>query len=133
MYAPGSKDYIPIDLKLTAQPEIKAGKLTYPKSDTMTFGDEKVQVFEKPFRLTQEVTLTKSLKAGSTMKVAGTVHLQACDEGRTQRVHPMFHCARPYPPPPPANRVCVQTVAHANVCRLPATIPLRRLMRSAAC
>ena len=80
VYAPGSKDYIPITVKLNAQPEIKAGKVAYPKSEMMTFADEKVPVFQKPFRLTQDVTLDKSAKAGSTVTVSGTVHYQACDD-----------------------------------------------------
>jgi len=80
VYAPGSKDYIPITVKLNAQPEIKAGKVAYPKSEMMTFADEKVPVFQKPFRLTQDVTLDKSAKAGSTVTVSGTVNYQACDD-----------------------------------------------------
>ena len=80
VYAPGSNDYIPITVKLNAQPELKAGKVAYPKSEIMTFADEKVPVFEKPFRLTQDVTLDKSLKPGATVTVAGTVHYQACDD-----------------------------------------------------
>ncbi len=80
VYAPGSKDYIAITVKLNAQPEIKAGKIAYPKSEMMTFADEKVPVFEKPFRLTQDVTLDKSAKAGSTVTVSGTVNYQACDD-----------------------------------------------------
>ena len=80
VYAPGSKDYIPITVKLNAQPEVKVGKLAYPKSELMTFADEKVPVFQKPFRLTQDVTLDKSAKAGSTVTVTGTVNYQACDD-----------------------------------------------------
>jgi DsbC/DsbD-like thiol-disulfide interchange protein len=80
VYAPGSENYIPITVKLNAQPEIKAGKLAYPKSEMMTFLDEKVPVFQKPFRLTQDVTLDKSAKAGSTVTVSGTVNYQACDD-----------------------------------------------------
>ena len=80
VYAPGSKDYIPITVKLNAPPEIKAGKVAYPKSEMMTFADEKVPVFQKPFRLTQDVTLDKSAKSGSTVTVSGTVHYQACDD-----------------------------------------------------
>src|SRR5260221_13855403 len=80
VYAPGSKDYIPITVTLNGQPEIKAGKLAYPKSELMTFADEKVPGFQKPFRLTQDVTLDKSAKAGSTVTVSGTVHYQACDD-----------------------------------------------------
>jgi hypothetical protein len=80
VYAPGSKDYIPITLKLTSPADLKAGKLTYPKAEMMSFADERVPVFDKPFRLTQEITLGKSATSGSTVKVAGTVHLQACDD-----------------------------------------------------
>lgn len=80
VYAPGTKDFIPIELKLDAKPELKAGKVVYPKSETMTFGDEKVPVFQKPFKLTNEVTLAKSVKPGDTIAVSGSVHLQACDD-----------------------------------------------------
>ena len=80
VYAPGTDTYIPITVKLNAQPEIKAGKVAYPKSETMTFADEKVPVFQKPFRLTQDVTLEKSAKPGSTVTVSGTVNYQACDD-----------------------------------------------------
>ena len=80
VYAPGTENYIPITVKLNAQPEIKAGKVAYPKSETMTFADEKVPVFQKPFRLTQDVTLDKSAKAGSTVTVSGIVNYQACDD-----------------------------------------------------
>jgi DsbC/DsbD-like thiol-disulfide interchange protein len=80
VYAPGSKDYIPITVKLTAPADLKAGKMVYPKAEMMTFGDERVPVFQKPFRLTQEVTLGKTATPGSTLNIAGTVNLQACDD-----------------------------------------------------
>src|SRR4029078_273667 len=80
VYAPGNADYIPITVKLNRVPEIKAGKLAYPKSEVMTLADEKVSVFQKPFRLTQDVTLDKSAKPGSSVAVAGTVNCQACDD-----------------------------------------------------
>src|SRR3982750_4468559 len=73
VYAPGNADYIPITVKLNPLPEIKAGKLAYPKSEVMTLADEKVSVFEKSFRLTQDVTLDKSAKPGSTIAVGATV------------------------------------------------------------
>jgi Disulphide bond corrector protein DsbC len=46
----------------------------------VTLADEKVSVFQKPFRLTQDVTLDTSAKPGSTVAVAGTVNFQACDD-----------------------------------------------------
>src|SRR5437868_5919483 len=42
VYAPGTKDFIPITVKLEPQANVKFGKLTYPKSDVMTFANEKV-------------------------------------------------------------------------------------------
>ena len=80
VYAPGTKDFIPIELKLDTQSDVKPGKVIYPKSETMTFGDEKVPVFQKPFKLTEDVTIAKTAKSGSTLTVNGTVHLQACDD-----------------------------------------------------
>ena len=80
VYAPGSKDYIPVAVKLNPLATIKAGKVTYPQSEIMSFADEKVPVFAKPFRLTQELTLAKSVKAGDTVVVAGMVTYQACDD-----------------------------------------------------
>jgi hypothetical protein len=78
VYAPGAKDYIPITVKVEAQPGVKVGKLTYPKAEVMTFADEKVPVFQKPFRLTQEVTVLG--KAGASMPIKATVDFQACDD-----------------------------------------------------
>jgi hypothetical protein len=80
VYAPGAKDFIPITVKFEPQANVKIGKLSYPKSDTMTFADEKVPVFQKPFRLTQEITVLGSLKAGATLPVKATVDYQACDD-----------------------------------------------------
>ena len=80
VYAPGSKDYIPITVKPEPQPQMKFGKVTYPKADIMTFADEKVPVFQKPFRLTQDATIDKSAKSGSTLTIPGTVNFQACDD-----------------------------------------------------
>ena|SRR5438552_1858301 len=80
VYAPGNADYIPITIKLAAPATIKPGKIAYPKSDVMTLADEKVSVFQKPFRLTQDVTLDKSAQVGSTIVVPATVNYQACDD-----------------------------------------------------
>jgi DsbC/DsbD-like thiol-disulfide interchange protein len=80
VYAPGTKDFIPIELKFDAKPDFKPGKTVYPKSELMTFGDEQVPVFQTPFKLTNDLIIAKSAKAGSTINVSGTVHLQACDD-----------------------------------------------------
>jgi DsbC/DsbD-like thiol-disulfide interchange protein len=82
IYAPGAKDYQPVKLTLKPQPEFRTGKLTYPKSESLYFAPlkETVPVFQKPFRLTHDVTVAKSVKAGSTVTVSGTLDLQACDD-----------------------------------------------------
>ena len=80
VYAPGNADYIPITIKLAAPATIKPGKIAYPKSDVMTLADEKVSVFQKPFRLTQDVTVDKAAQPGSTIVVPATVNYQACDD-----------------------------------------------------
>jgi hypothetical protein len=80
VYAPGSNDYIAVAIKLNPLPAITTGKVAYPKSEIMTFADEKVPVFAKAFQLTQEVTLAKSVKAGDVVVVSGKVTYQACDD-----------------------------------------------------
>lgn len=80
VYAPGAEFYIPITVKLNPSPEIKAGKLVYPKSETITLLDEKVAVFQRPFRLTQDVTIDKTAKSGSKITIGGTVDYQSCDD-----------------------------------------------------
>src|SRR3954454_3715502 len=76
VYAPGNADYIPITVKLNPPPEIKAGKLAYPKSEVMTLADEKVSVFHKSFELTQRLRLDKAAKPGSPVAVGATVNFQ---------------------------------------------------------
>jgi DsbC/DsbD-like thiol-disulfide interchange protein len=80
VYAPGAKDYLPIALKLEARSGVTIGALTYPKAQTLTFEGEKVPVYDKPFRLVQDVTLDRSLEEGQTVTVSGTVDYQACDD-----------------------------------------------------
>jgi hypothetical protein len=46
----------------------------------MTFADEQVPVFQKPFRLVQDMTIARSTKPGTTMTISGTVRYQACDD-----------------------------------------------------
>ena len=82
VYAPGAKDYLPVKVTLKPQAEVKAGKATYPKSEMMFFAplNETVPVYEKAFRITQDATLAKTVKAGSTLTLAGTLDFQACDD-----------------------------------------------------
>ena len=83
VYAPGAVNYQVIAVTLDPSPRIVvAGKAAYPKSEILFFEplNERVPVFEKPFRITQDITLARSAKAGSTLTVKGTVAYQACDD-----------------------------------------------------
>jgi len=82
VYAPGAKDYLPVKVTFKPQADVRVGKTVYPKSETMFFAplNETVPVYQKAFRLAQDVTLGKSLKAGSTVTLAGTLEFQACDD-----------------------------------------------------
>src|SRR5262245_37510455 len=83
VYAPGAKDYLPVKVTLKSQSDVKAaGKLVYPKSESVFFAplNETVPVFQKQFRMTQDVTVAKTAKAGSTIAIEGTLDFQACDD-----------------------------------------------------
>ena len=57
VYAPGTHSYKVVALRLDAQPLLLARPLRYPASDIYVFKplNERVEVFQKPFRLIQEV------------------------------------------------------------------------------
>ena len=46
----------------------------------LVFEGEKIPVYDKPFRLVQDVTLDRSVKPGETIAVTATLHYQACTE-----------------------------------------------------
>jgi hypothetical protein len=88
VYAPGQKDYIPIELATTAAPEFKAAPPKYPTPADFYYAPlrETVKVYDKPFRISQDVTLaaTADLRrraaAGETLTIAATLDYQACDD-----------------------------------------------------
>jgi DsbC/DsbD-like thiol-disulfide interchange protein len=82
VYAPGAKDYIPVKITLKPHDAVKPGKLTYPKSEKMYFAplNETVQVYQKPFRLSQDITLASTVASGTRLVVDGTLEFQACDD-----------------------------------------------------
>jgi DsbC/DsbD-like thiol-disulfide interchange protein len=80
VYAPGAKDYLPIAVTIDPHPGVTVGAVKYPKSDTMVFDGERVPVYQKAFRLVDEVSLASSLKTADTMTLTGTVKYQACDD-----------------------------------------------------
>jgi DsbC/DsbD-like thiol-disulfide interchange protein len=80
VYAPGAKDYLPIRLTLEPLADLAIGKTIYPKSETIVFERERVPVFQKPFRLVEQVTIARTARPGTTMTIRGTVNYQACDD-----------------------------------------------------
>lgn len=79
VYAPGARDYVPISVRIDRTDGITAHATTYPKSDTMTFAGERVPVFQKRFRLVDQVTIAPTKKPGTMVTITGTVSYQACD------------------------------------------------------
>jgi hypothetical protein len=60
--------------------DLAIGKTVYPKSETIVFERERVPVFQKPFRLVEQVTIARTAKPGTTMTIKGMVNYQACDD-----------------------------------------------------
>lgn len=88
VYAPGAKSYRVISLKIDAIPEVRVFPLRYPPSQIYDFKplNERVPVFQKPFRLVQELVLEGTLTAQALLRgresvtVKGTLEYQACDD-----------------------------------------------------
>ena len=88
VYAPGATDYQPIALTLDPQPGLLPREVQYPKPEILYFQplDEHVPVYQKPFRLVQDVTLDASrqgqalFKGKTSITITGKVSYQACDD-----------------------------------------------------
>ncbi len=88
VYAPGKHTYQTVAFVPTAQPWLKAYPLKYPASEIYHFVplDERVEVYQKPFTLVQDLTVLatpevqKLLAGQTTLIVAGQLEYQACDD-----------------------------------------------------
>lgn len=88
VYAPGAKDYKIINFRIDANPILAARPLQYPTSETYHFKplDERVPVFQKPFRLVQSMAMSTSPEARAALKgveavtISGSLEYQACDD-----------------------------------------------------
>jgi DsbC/DsbD-like thiol-disulfide interchange protein len=88
VYAPGQHGYIPIALKFESSPDFAIGATTYPAPREYVFAPlkERVQVYDRPFRIQQDVmlALTPQLRqratAKETLTIAGVLDYQACDD-----------------------------------------------------
>jgi peroxiredoxin len=88
VYAPGANDYKIINLRFDANPILATRPLQYPASEIYHFKplNERVPVFQKPFRLVQSMAVSTSadaraaLKGVKTVTISGTLEYQACDD-----------------------------------------------------
>jgi hypothetical protein len=88
VYAPGGHTYQVVRVSLDPQPWLRDHPVRYPASEIYHFKplDERVEVFQRPFRLIQEVTLLatpeaqKLLGAMREVTVSGRLEYQACDD-----------------------------------------------------
>ena len=88
VYAPGGHSYQVVRVLLDPQPWLRTHEMSYPASEIYHFTplDERVEVYQKPFRLVQEVTLLatpeaqKLLGALDDVTISGRLEYQACDD-----------------------------------------------------
>jgi AhpC/TSA family protein/cytochrome c biogenesis DsbD-like protein len=88
VYAPGKHSYQVISVMLDPQPWFKVATVTYPASEIYHFAplDERIEVYSKPFRLMQDVTILatpdvrKTLATMKSVTITGKVNYQACDD-----------------------------------------------------
>jgi AhpC/TSA family/Disulphide bond corrector protein DsbC len=87
VYAPGA-EYQVVTVKIDPQPVLLAHETVYPASEIYFFEplNEKVPVFQKPFRLTRDVTIAatreaqEALRGVETLSLTGALEYQACDD-----------------------------------------------------
>ena len=87
VYAPGA-DYQVVDIAVEPSPLFSLGETSYPPSEIYHFEplDERVPVYQKPFRLAREVTIAATpearaaLRGKETVTLAGKLEYQACDD-----------------------------------------------------
>lgn len=88
VYAPGVTGYKPIAVTIRPQPGLIVREAHFPKADDYFFKplNEHVQVFQKRFRVIQDVTIDPSREAGAALKdlksmtIAAALDYQACDD-----------------------------------------------------
>jgi peroxiredoxin Q/BCP len=88
VYAPGANSYRIVNLQLDADPLLVKRALQYPASEIYHFKplDERVPVYQKPFRLVQAMAVSASadvrprLQGLTALTIKGTLEYQACDD-----------------------------------------------------
>lgn len=88
VYAPEQSGYIPVALKLETSTDYAGLPPKFPPSTTYYYEPlkESVKVFDKPFRIQQDVTIARTAdvvrraRAGEPVTVSGMLSYQACDD-----------------------------------------------------
>lgn len=88
VYAPGAESYKIIGLELDPNPLLTVRSMSFPKSEIYFFKplNERVPVYQKPFRLIQELALSASrddraaIGKLDTLTITGRLNYQACDD-----------------------------------------------------
>ena len=88
VYAPGATGYIPVAITLQPQAGLVVRGARFPKAEDYFFEplNEHVPVYQRPFRIVQDVMLDPSREAAARLKdmtsltITGTFEYQACDD-----------------------------------------------------
>ena len=88
VYAPGTSGYKPVHLTVNAQPGVVVRAAQFPKPEDYFFKplNEHVPVYQRPFRIVQDLMIDPSrdgsaaLKDVTTLTITGTFDYQACDD-----------------------------------------------------
>ena len=88
VYAPGVTGYKPIALSVQPQPGVFVRAAEYPQSEDYYFQplDEHVKVYQRPFRIVQDIVIDSSPSAEAALKpltsltIEGVLNYQACDD-----------------------------------------------------
>lgn len=88
VYAPGASDYRPVKLTIAPDPLVRVLPVQYPPSQIYFFKplNERVQVYQTPFTLLQEIVLEVTPEAEAAFRgkpeltLTGALEYQACDD-----------------------------------------------------
>jgi AhpC/TSA family protein/cytochrome c biogenesis DsbD-like protein len=88
LYAPGAHSYSVVRVTVDAQPWLRAHPVNYPASEIYEFKplNERVEVYQRPFRLVQDVTILatrevqQQLAGQSQLTLTARLDYQACDD-----------------------------------------------------
>lgn len=114
VYAPGAKGYRVVSLEIAPHPYLTPGRTRYPASEPYHFRplDERVPVYQVPFRLTRDVALDggprtrRALRGQERLTITGSLEYQACDDAVCYNPVsvPVAWTLRLAPPAAPASR-----------------------------